>query len=71
VACALVFTVASFWWIQVRRGRIQTYAPHSFAAAVTTDMIRIRLPLVFYNTGARAIVVQNLAEGRPICQPPS
>jgi hypothetical protein len=40
-ACALVFTVASFWWIQVWRGRTQTYAPHSLAAAVTTYQCRI------------------------------
>jgi hypothetical protein len=48
---ALVFTVASFWWIWLRRGRL---------TAVTSSELRIRFPLVIYNTGTRAIVIENL-----------
>ena len=58
---ALLFTVASFWWMNARRGRLVSYAPHSFAGAnpVGSSSL-IRLPLVLYNTGATPIVVQDL-----------
>lgn len=59
-ACALVFTVGSFWWINARRGVLQSWEPHSFAAAVLPSVLLIRLPLVLYNTGAKPIVVQDL-----------
>lgn len=58
--CALLFTVATFWWLNVRRGRLKSFEPHSFAAYISLDMIRIRFPLVFHNTGAVPIVIQNL-----------
>lgn len=58
--CALLFTVASFWWINVRRGRLKSFEPHTFAAYVTQDKVRMRFPLVFHNTGAVPIVIQNL-----------
>lgn len=57
---ALVFTVASFWWIWLRRGRLTVAPPHTYSSAVTTTQLRIRFPLVIYNTGARAITVENL-----------
>ncbi|MWA12247.1 hypothetical protein [Streptomyces sp. BA2] len=56
-ACALVFTVASFWWINAHQGDLKAWKPHSFAACVTSSMARIRFPLVLYNTGAKPIVV--------------
>jgi hypothetical protein len=58
--CALLFTVATFWWLNVRRGRLKSFEPHSFAAYISQDRIRIRFPLVFHNTGATPIVIQNL-----------
>lgn len=54
---ALLFTVASFWWLNARRGRVQVGRPGAYAFA---DKVRLRLPLVFYNTGARALVVTDL-----------
>ncbi|MGW2557648.1 hypothetical protein ACWCXB_00095 [Streptomyces sp. NPDC001514] len=57
---ALVFTVASFWWLNARQGRLETWEPHSFAAIVRGSMVRLRLPLVLHNTGAKPIVVQDL-----------
>jgi hypothetical protein len=61
IAClALMFTIGSFWWLNARQGRLLTFEPHSFAAAATSDRSRLRLPLVFYNTGAKPIIVQNL-----------
>ncbi|MER7834738.1 hypothetical protein ABTY98_02205 [Streptomyces sp. NPDC096040] len=58
--CALVFTVASFWWINARQGRLETWEPHSFAAIVHPSLACLRLPLVLHNTGAKPIVVQDL-----------
>ncbi|GGX10674.1 hypothetical protein GCM10010297_35330 [Streptomyces malachitofuscus] len=57
---ALIFTVASFWWINARQGRLQTYEPHSFAAAANEQLTLLRIPLVMFNTGAKPIVVQDL-----------
>lgn len=57
---ALVFTVASFWWIYLRRGRLRATPPHVYASSTTSAKVRIRLPLVIFNTGAAAIVVEDL-----------
>ncbi|MET7664634.1 hypothetical protein ACWGDS_48540 [Streptomyces sp. NPDC055059] len=58
--CALIFTVASFWWINARRGHLKSWEPRSFAAIAHRSMARLRLPLVLHNTGAKPIVVQDL-----------
>ncbi|WP_161202331.1 hypothetical protein [Streptomyces sp. SID1328] len=58
--CALIFTVSSFWWINARQGRLESWEPQSFAAIVDCSMTRLRLPLVLHNTGAKPIVVQDL-----------
>lgn len=54
---ALVFTVASFWWLNARRGSLQLARPGAYVFA---DKVRLRLPLAFYNTGAVALVVSDL-----------
>jgi len=41
-ACALLFTVASFWWLNARRGRLESFEPHTYAAAVNPEQVRIR-----------------------------
>lgn len=56
---ALVFTLASFWWIWLRRGRLHSPAPLAYASAIT-QQLRIRFPLVLHNTGATPIIVENL-----------
>ncbi len=43
---ALLFTVGSFWWIQARRGRLQTFPPLSYAGAFTEQEVIVSLPLV-------------------------
>ncbi|WP_317440898.1 hypothetical protein [Streptomyces collinus] len=58
--CALVFTVASFWWLNARQGRLKAWEPHSYAAIIHASMARLRLPLVLHNTGPKPIVVQDL-----------
>jgi len=58
---ALLFSVASFYWMNWRRGRILVGPPKSFAAVGSQDAkLIIRLPLVFFNSGAIPIVVQDL-----------
>ncbi|MEU8750749.1 hypothetical protein AB0C88_09715 [Streptomyces chartreusis] len=59
-ACALVFTVASFWWLNARQGRLKSWEPLTFAGAVTVFQSRLRFPVVLYNTGAKPIVVRDL-----------
>lgn len=54
---ALIFTVGSFWWIQVRRGRIRTYAPQSYAGAFPNDQVRLVIPLTLHNTGPAPITI--------------
>ena len=58
---SLLFTVASFWWMSARRGRIaRVRAPNAFALLSTSAQLLLHLPIVLYNTGAAAIVVENL-----------
>src|SRR5919199_554356 len=55
---ALLFTVASFWWLYVRRGSLIVGRPGTYAYAPRP--VRLRLPLAFYNTGASALIVSDL-----------
>lgn len=54
---ALLFTVASFWWLYARRGSLEVGQPGAYAFA---SKVRLRLPLAFYNTGARSLIVTDL-----------
>jgi len=57
---ALAFTVASFWWLNARRGRIEATTPRSYAFATRPAQTRLRLPLAFHNTGATPLVITDL-----------
>ena len=57
---ALVFTVGSFWWINVHRGRLESYEPQVYSGYILRNGFRLRLPLTIYNTGARALTVIDL-----------
>lgn len=54
---ALAFTIGSFWWLHARRGSLTATRPRSYAFA---DRVRLRLPLAFFNTGAKALIVSDL-----------
>jgi hypothetical protein len=54
---ALVFTVASFWWLHARRGSLVASKPQAYAF---TKLVRLRLPFALFNTGARALIVEDL-----------
>jgi hypothetical protein len=57
---ALAFAILSFWWLNARRGKLRSYAPHSFASSISDSLTMLRLPLIFHNTGAVPIVVLDL-----------
>jgi hypothetical protein len=60
-ALALVFTIATFWWMNWRRGSLLVGPPRSYAAKGSlAERLLIELPLVFFNRGATPVVVQNL-----------
>lgn len=58
--CALFFTIGSFWWIQVRRGRLRSYSPQVYAAAFGPNKILIVLPLVIHNPAPAPLAVVGL-----------
>ncbi len=61
VTClALLFTVASFWWLQARRGRLACFPVQQFAGYLDADRVTVRIPLSIYNHGAAARVVSQL-----------
>jgi hypothetical protein len=57
---ALLFTVASFWWVYLRRGGLEATSPTTYSAIATDEEVLITLPLVVFNKGAAAIVVEDL-----------
>lgn len=54
---ALAFTIGSFWWLHARKGSLEVARPRTYAF---TNKARLRLPFAFFNTGARAIIVEDL-----------
>jgi hypothetical protein len=54
---ALAFTIGSFWWLHARRGSLTVTPPRNYAFA---EKVRLRLPLAFFNTGAKALIVSDL-----------
>jgi hypothetical protein len=57
---ALLFTVGSFWWIQVRRGRLRCYTSHSYSGAFTPNKLVFVLPLVLHNPAPAPLIVADL-----------
>ena len=57
---ALAFTLASFWWIQVRRGRLRVATGHVFSGAITSNKIVLYIPLVFHNPAPASLVVADI-----------
>ncbi len=54
---AIAFTSTSFWWLHARSGALEAARPQVYAFV---DIVRLRLPLAFFNTGARALLVSDL-----------
>lgn len=57
---ALIFTVASFWWLNARSGRLIIYSLMTFAGSITAERLIIQLPVVVHNTGAKPRVIRGL-----------
>lgn len=57
---ALLFTVGSFWWIQVRRGHLRCYTTHVYSGAFGPGKIVLVLPLVLHNPAPAPLVVTDL-----------
>jgi hypothetical protein len=58
--CALLFTLVTFGLLNARRGRLKSFAPHTFSALASREEVRLIFPLVLYNSGAVPIIIQNL-----------
>lgn len=57
---ALIFTIASFWWLQARKGRLKLYPVTTFSGAARNDKFALRIPIFLYNTGAVPRVITGL-----------
>ena len=56
---ALGFTLVSFWWLNARKGTLEATRPPNYAFANKPEL-RLRFPLAFFNTGAKALIVTDL-----------
>jgi hypothetical protein len=57
---ALLFTVASFWWLQAYRGRLSCFPVQTFSGYLDQHKAALRFPLCIYNSGAVPLVVTDL-----------
>ena len=57
---ALLFTVASFWWLQARRGRLTCFPVQTFSGYLKRVGAALRIPLSIFNSGAVPLVVTDL-----------
>lgn len=66
---ALLFTIWSFWWQNWRSGKLIIGPPRTYAAFVDKDQVVMHLPLVFFNSGPKPKLIENLKieiEGYPL-----
>lgn len=59
-ALALVFAAVSFWWLNARRGKLRVTDPHAYAFGGSRELLRLRFPFAFFNTGAVARIVDDM-----------
>lgn len=57
---ALSFTIASFWWMTWRVGRLEVSPPTTYAGSTQQDKLILLFPLVVYNSGPVPYVVRDL-----------
>jgi hypothetical protein len=57
---ALLFTIASFWWLQARRGRLTCFPVQTFSGYLRRDGAALRIALSIFNSGAVPLVVTDL-----------
>lgn len=56
----LLFTVASFWWLNARPGRLVFFSITTFAGYISASKLTIQIPVVVHNTGAKPRVIRAL-----------
>ena len=72
---AVVVTLASFWWLNLRSGRLRVIGtPRSYAVSTFSPGFYLNIPLVFINDGPTPTVASNLrlrfeAQGFPDTMP--
>lgn len=59
VLAALGFTIAAFWWMYLRPGKLTAVAPTTYATTGGANL-HLRFPFVFVNEGAAPQVVSDL-----------
>ena len=57
---ALAFTILTFWWTNLRKGKLQVGYPRTFAATTQRSRVMVLLPLSLRNTGPISIGVRAL-----------
>jgi|SRR6476469_769286 len=57
---ALLFTAGSFWWIQVRRGRLRCYTSHVYTGSFSSSKLVFVVPLVLHNPAPAPLIVIDL-----------
>jgi hypothetical protein len=57
---ALLFAVASFWWLNARTGSLTATEPRAYAYGGSGPGLRVRFPFAFFNDGARALIVEDM-----------
>lgn len=57
---ALAFTLAFFWWLNVRKGSITATQPRAYAFVDSGAILRLRFPFAFFNTGAKALIMGDM-----------
>lgn len=58
---ALLFTIASFWWLNARRGKLHLVGiPRSFAVSTASNKLHLNVPLSLYNSGPTPVWASNL-----------
>lgn len=57
---ALAFTTYSFWWMNWRKGCLKVGNIRTYAAVSASNKLVIELPILFFNSGALPIIVENL-----------
>ena len=57
---ALALSTFTFWWLNWRPGKLVIGTPPSYAGYGNSDKIILEFPFVFFNAGAKPVVVDNL-----------
>src|SRR5438093_11123655 len=57
---ALALSGLTFWWHNWRPGKLSVGTPHTYAGHTAADQLVLEFPFVFFNKGAKTVIVDNL-----------